>query len=68
MFIEKKVIVKLFKRKDSNEICLLKKRLLLNFIKLKIPTNVFIKKKKVIVKLFKDKDPIEICLLKKKVL
>ena len=28
MFIKKKMIVKLFKRKDSNEICLLKKRLL----------------------------------------
>ena len=43
---EKKVIVKLFKCKDSIEICLLRKTLLRNFLKLKIPTNVFIKKKK----------------------
>ena len=69
MFIKKKVIVKLFKRKDSNEMCLLKKRLLWNFLNLKIPTNVFIKKKKkVIVKLFNSKDSIEICLLKKRLL
>ena len=46
MFIKKKSIVKLFKHKDSMEIGLLRKRLLLNFLKLKIPTNVFIKKKK----------------------
>ena len=26
MFIKKKIITKLFKRKDSNEICLLKKK------------------------------------------
>ena len=45
MFIKKKFIVKLFKRKDSNKICLLKQRLLLIFLNLKIPTNVFIKKK-----------------------
>ena len=68
MFIKKKFLVKLFKRKDSNEMCLLKKSLLWNFLKLKIPTNVFIKKKKVIVKLFKHKDSIEICLLKKRLL
>ena len=43
MFIKKKMIVKLFKRKDSNEICLLKKRILVNFLNLKVPTNVFIK-------------------------
>ena len=65
MVIKKKVIVKLFKRKDSNEICLLKKRLLLNFLKLKIPTNVFIKKK-VIVKLFKAKDSNKCVYQKKK--
>ena len=63
MFIKKKVIVKFFKRKDSNEICLLKKRLLLSLLNLKIPKNEFIKKK-VIVKLFKRKDSIKICLLK----
>ena len=57
MFIKKNFIVKLFKRKDSNKISLLNKRLLLIFFKLKIPTNVFIKKKKkVIAKLFKPKD------------
>ena len=64
MFIKTKVVVKLFKSKDSNEISLLKKRLLASFLNLKIPTNVFIKKK-LIVKLFKRKDSIEICLLKK---
>ena len=45
MFIKKNVIVKGFKGKDSIEICLLKQRLLLIFLNLKIPTNVFIKKK-----------------------
>ena len=68
MFIKKKVIVKLFKWKDSIEICLLKKRLFGYFLNLKIPTNVFMKKKKVIVKLLKRKDSIEICLLQKKLL
>ena len=68
MFIKKKFIVKLFKRKDSIEICLLRKRLLWNFLSLKIPANVFIKKKKVIVKLFKGKDSNQICLLKKSLL
>ena len=68
MFIKKKVIAKLFKCKDSIEICLLKKRLLWNFLNLNIPPNVFIKKKKVIVKLFKRKDSTEICLLKKRLL
>ena len=38
MFIKKKMIVKLFKRKDSIEICLLEKRLLWNFLNVKIPT------------------------------
>ena len=38
---KKKVILKLFKRKDSNEIYLLKKRLLRNFLKVKIPTKYF---------------------------
>ena len=68
MFIKKKFIVKLFKRKDSIEICLLRKRLLWNFLSLKIPTNVFIKKKKVVVKLFKRKDSNEISLLRKRLL
>ena len=66
MFIKKKVTVKLFKRKDSGKRCLLKKRLLWNFLNLKIPTNVFIKKEKVLVKHFKGKDFMEICLLKKR--
>ena len=65
MFIKKKVIVKLFKRKDSNKICLLKKRLLGNFLNLKIKTYVFIKKEKGLVKHFKGKDFMEICLLKR---
>ena len=65
MFIKKNVLLKFFKRKDSNEICLLKKRLLLNFLKLKIPTNVFIKKK-VILKLFKAKDSNKCVYQKKK--
>ena len=60
--------MKFFKRKDSNEICLLKKRLLGNFLKLKVPTNVFIKKEKGLVTHFKGKDFVEICLLKKKVI
>ena len=66
MFIEKKVIVKLFKLKDSNK-CVYqkKKRLLSNFLNLSIPTNVFIKKKKVLVRLFKHKDSNEKFLLKK---
>ena len=68
MFIKKKFIVKLFKRKDSIEICMLRKRLLWNFLSLKIPTNVFIKKEKVIVKVFNDKDSNQICLLKKSLL
>ena len=42
--LKKSFIVKLFKRKDSIKICLLKQRLLLIFLNLKIPTNVFIKK------------------------
>ena len=67
MSIKKKVIPELFKRKDSNEICLLKKRLLWNFLKLQITTNVFIKKK-VILKLFKRKNSNEICLSRKKVI
>ena len=46
MPIKEKVIVKLFKRKDSNKICLLKRRLLRNFLNLKNPTNIFMKKKK----------------------
>ena len=66
MFIKKKVIVKLFKRKHSNKICLLKKRLMENFLNLKIPTNVFIKKEKGLVKHFKDKVFMEIRLLKKR--
>ena len=36
MFIKSKVIVKLFKRKDSKEICLLKKKVLQNFLNVKI--------------------------------
>ena len=44
--LKKKVIVKLFKPKDSIEICLLKKRLLWNFLSVKIPTKVLMKKKK----------------------
>ena len=69
MAIKEKVIVKIFKRKDSNEISLLKKRLSWNFLNGKISTKVFFKKKKkVIVKLFKRKDSIEICLLKKRLL
>ena len=38
MPIKEKIIVKPFKRKDSNEICLLKKRLLRNFLNVKIPS------------------------------
>ena len=41
---KEKVIVKLFKHEDSIEICLLKKSWLWNFLNLKIPTNVFMKK------------------------
>ena len=56
MFIKKKVIVKLFKSKDSKEIFLLKKRFLLNFLNVKIRTQYVFFKKKVIVKLFEPKD------------
>ena len=35
MFIKKNVIVKLFKRKDSNEICLLKKQVIEKLFKRK---------------------------------
>ena len=58
--------MKVFKRKASNEISLLKKRLYWNFLNVKIPTNVFIKKEKVLLKHFKGKDFMEICLLKKR--
>ena len=63
---KKKVIVKHFKRKISIEIFFLKKRLLWNFLNLKIPTNVCIKKEKGLVKHFEGKDFMEICLLKKR--
>ena len=45
MFIKNKVIVKLFKGKDSNEICLLKKRLLSHVLKVKIPVKQVDEKK-----------------------
>ena len=64
MVIKKKVIVKLFKRKDSSEICLLKKTRLLNFLNVKIPTK-YANLKKVIVKLFKTKGSKK-CLYQKK--
>ena len=68
MFIKKKVIVKLFKPKDSNKCVYQKKRLLSNFLNLKILRNGFIKKKMVLVKRFKHENSIQICLLKKKVI
>ena len=64
MFIKKKVIMKLFKRKDSNEISLLKKRLFWNLLNVKIPTK-YVYLKKVIVKVFKPKDSNK-CVYKKK--
>ena len=45
MFIKKKGIVELFKRKDSIEICLLKKMLLRNFLNVKVPTKYVYEKK-----------------------
>ena len=68
MFIKKKVIVKLFKRPDSNEIWSLKKRLLWNFLNGKIPTKYVFFKKKVIAKLFKPKDSNKCVYQKKKVI
>ena len=56
--------MKLFKPIDSIEICLLKERLLSNFLNVRFHRNMFIKEK-VTVKLFKNKDSIEIGLLKK---
>ena len=46
MFIKKKVIVKLFKRKDSNEICLLKKKDIVKFFKRKDSNEICLLKKK----------------------
>ena len=46
MFIKKKVIVKLFKRKDSNEICLLKKKFIVKIFKPKDSTKCVYQKKK----------------------
>ena len=45
MFIKKKVIVKLFKRKDSNEICLLKKKVIVKLFKRKDSTEICLLKK-----------------------
>ena len=46
MFIKKKVIVKLFKRKDSNEICLLKIKDIVKFFKRKDSNEICSSKKK----------------------
>ena len=45
MFIKKKVILKLFKRKDSNEICLLKKKDIVKFFKRKDSNEICLLKK-----------------------
>ena len=67
MSIIEKVIVKLFKRNDSIEICLLKKGYTETFETQRFHQNMSTKEKG-IVKLFKHKDSIEICLLKKRLL
>ena len=46
MSIKKKVIVKLFKPKDSNKIYLLKKKVLVKFFKRKDSTEICLLKKK----------------------
>ena len=48
MFIKKKVIVKLFKRKDSNEICLLKKKLIAKLFKRKDSKEICLLKKRLL--------------------
>ena len=45
MFIKKKVIVKFFKRKDSNEICLLKKQFIVKLFKRKESNGLCLLKK-----------------------
>ena len=64
VYQKEKVIVKLFKRKDSTEICLLKK-VNLKLFKPKDFNKCVYQEKKVIAKLFKCKDSNERCLLKK---
>ena len=46
MFIKKNVIVKVFKRKDSNEICLLKKKVIVKLLKGKDSIEICLLKKK----------------------
>ena len=64
MSVKGKVNLKLFQRKDSIEICLLKKGYCETFETSRFHRNMFIQKK-VIVKLSRSKDSNEICLLKK---
>ena len=64
---KKKVIAKLFKRQDSIERFLFRKRLLWNFLEVKIPTK-YVHYREVIVKFFKRKDSSEISWLKKRLL
>ena len=60
MFIEKKGYCK-----DSNEICLSTKKVIVKLFKRKDSSVTCLLKKKVILKLFKRKDSNELCLLKK---